>query len=135
MNYKQYYLNQAGFGHLPVYRGVQFQRGYGLGGVFRKFFTWVIPILRQHAIPIAKTFGEEVIKSASNLANDALEGKNIKDSAKIRIDESMKNLSRKAGVQAGEGYKRRTKKRKVKHKKFTTKKKQKTLHDIFSKIK
>jgi hypothetical protein len=110
-NYNQYYLNQVGYGN--YFKGVQFQKGYGLGGVFRKFFTWVIPILRQHAVPAAKAVGEEVIRSASNFAQDALHGKNVKSSALERIDESMKNLSKRAGVQTGEGSIKRRKKRKT----------------------
>lgn len=132
MDYKTYYLNQAGNGY-PVYIGTPYQKGYGLGGVFRKFFKWVLPILKEHALPIVKTVGKEVLRGASNIANDKLNGKNLKESAKARIKESLNSLAE--SVQSGEGYKRKQKQNKIKKlisiKKFSKKKKR--FLDIFDK--
>ena len=76
MNYYDYYTNQN------IYRGVPIQRGYGFGSYFRKFMKWVVPIVKEHAMPTlksaAKTVGSELISSVSNIARDALEGENLK---------------------------------------------------------
>lgn len=90
MDYKSYYLNQAGQG-LPYFQGVSYQRGYGLGGIFRNIFRWVMPIVKEHALPTVKTFGKELIKSVTNIANDSLNGHDFKDSAKKHIVETVKN--------------------------------------------
>ena len=94
MDFEQYYKNQI---KEPVFRGSSYQRGYGFGDVFKKFFRWILPIVKQHAAPIAKTVGQEALKSAVNIANDALDGKDFGDSSKSRIKESLNNLSVKYG--------------------------------------
>ncbi len=33
------------------FRGSVYQKGYGLGGSFKRFFKWIIPIFKQHALP------------------------------------------------------------------------------------
>ena len=37
MNYEDYYLNQSGSG-IPVFMGARYQKGSGLGNIFRSFF-------------------------------------------------------------------------------------------------
>ena len=128
MNYKEYYVHQVGSG-LPVFTGSSYQKGYGLGGTFRRFFKWVIPLLSKHTIPIAKNVGKELVKGVSNVALDTLEGKNFEDSAKQNIETAFTNL--KANSQAGSG-KRKAKKRRIRDLfKPLLKKKTKTV-DIFS---
>jgi hypothetical protein len=102
MDYEQYFANQA-TNKIPVFEGYRFQRGYGLGGVFRKLFKWIMPIVKQHAVPVAKTLGEEILKGAINIAKDALRGRNIKESANHRFEETLNELSHKAGVMKGDG--------------------------------
>jgi hypothetical protein len=53
MNYKQYYENQAG-GEYPVFRGYANQRGFGLGGIFKTFYKFILPIFKTHALPAIK---------------------------------------------------------------------------------
>ena len=91
------------------YRGVRYQKGFGLGGVFRKLFRYIIPIIKEKGIPILKSVGETAIKGVSNLAKDALSGKNVKQSAEQRMMESFNELKQKAGM-TGNGIKRRRKK-------------------------
>lgn len=104
MNYKQYYLNQVGQG-VPVFEGEPFQRGFGLGGAFRKFFKWVMPIITKHASPLVRTVGQEMIKGASNIALDSIEGKNFKESANNRFNESLLNIKKE--LQKGEGKRKK----------------------------
>jgi hypothetical protein len=93
MDWDKYYTEQKPF---PTYKGVRYQRGNGLGNIFKKFFRWVVPIVKEHALPVikdvGKKVGETVLTGTTNLAKDALDGKDIKESAKQRLDESKKNL-------------------------------------------
>ena len=45
--YEEYYLNQAKLkgGNLPAFHSARFQRGYGLGSIFKGLFRWVMPHL------------------------------------------------------------------------------------------
>jgi hypothetical protein len=102
MDYEQYFTNQA-INKSPVFEGYRFQRGYGLGGIFRKLFKWIMPIMKQHAVPVAKTVGQELLKGATNIAKDAFKGRNLKESANQRFEETLTELSNKAGVMKGDG--------------------------------
>ena len=82
MDYESYYKNQI---ENPVFRGAPYQRGHGFGDVFKKFFRWIVPIVKQHAGPIASSVGKEALKSAINIANDSLDGKNFTTSSKERF--------------------------------------------------
>ena len=72
-----------------VYRGVPFQRGYGLGGTFKKFFNWAIPLIQKHAGPVIKqgitTVGKRAIDTVADIARDVVDGKNLKTSVKERL--------------------------------------------------
>ncbi|CAF1037516.1 unnamed protein product [Brachionus calyciflorus] len=76
---KEYYLKQAG---LPYFQGSLYQKGYGLGGIFRRIFKYIMPIVRKNAIPAVKTVGKELLKSAANVVNDSLSGEDLKSSLK-----------------------------------------------------
>lgn len=109
MDYENYYQLQAR-NKLPVFSGNSFQRGYGIGSVFSRFFKWIVPIIKSNAMPIAKKIGkkaaESAVKTAVNIATDTIDGKDVKASAKRRIEESINK------VFSGSGYKRTWKKRK-----------------------
>lgn len=120
MDFKSYYLNQADG---SVFRGAAFQKGYGLGGAFRRFFTWFLPLLKEHTLPIAKNFGKEIVQNVANIANDAINGENIEESAKKHVENSMKKIN-----QSGKGY---IKKRNLKNTKLKSNLKNKRLIDIF----
>ena len=52
---------------------------------FKKFFRWIVPIVKQHAAPIANTVGKEALKSAVNIATDTIDGKDFSQSTKIHL--------------------------------------------------
>lgn len=110
MDFNKYYLDQAS-GNYPVFRGSVYQRGYGLGNVFQRFFSWALPLLKQHALPIAKVLGKEVINNVASVANDAIDGRDIKES----VNEKLKNTLEK--LQKGKGVKRKSNKESKKKKK------------------
>jgi hypothetical protein len=106
------------------FRGPMYQRGYGLGSYFKKFVTWAIPLLKQHALPVAQSIGKEVVKNVAEVATDALDGKDIKESVKTKIKNSLEK------IQKGKGLKR---KRKTKQKKSNKQKKYNEFFNNFSK--
>ena len=118
MNWNDYYLQQAGYGDITVYRAPMYQRGYGLGNAFKRFFRWIVPIFKEHAVPTLKTgitaLKDEALSSASNVINDVLEGKNLKDSAVQNIETSIENIKNKVEKKLkGNGIKRVAKSKKV----------------------
>jgi hypothetical protein len=82
-----------------------------------------------------KTVGKTLIKGTSNFAEDAINGKNIKASAKRHFEESLDELSDKAGIMKGDGYSKNINKRKTKEENRVRKKRKnnKRTIDIFDK--
>ena len=96
------YKAQRGQGWLNnsnIYQGTLTQKGYGLGGLFSKFFKWISPIIKTHALPSivkgAKVLGKEAFSSANNLFDDVVEGKNVKQAAKTRVNSAINNIKDK----------------------------------------
>lgn len=102
MDFNTYYSNQASGNH-PVFRGAAYQKGYGLGGIFRRFFSWALPILKENLTPTVKNVGKELVHGVSNATIDAIQGKDLEASAKERFKQAVKNL----GGHVGSGYKRK----------------------------
>ena len=84
--YEEYYSRQNG-GEIPVFAGRRFQRGHGLGSILGGFF-------RRLVLPFFKTHGKRMlanaVKTGMEVADDVLEGKSVKDSAKSRIPAGIK---------------------------------------------
>lgn len=125
-------------GKYDTYNGKLYQRGYGLGGQFRRFFKWVVPLFKKHALPklkdAAKTLGKEALSSVSDISKDLISGVDVKTASTQRINEAIDNLASKAENKLeGNGIKR-----KVSFKKYTIVKKQKkksnkeSFDDIFA---
>ena len=123
-DYLAYYKAQAG-GEYSYFKGSSFQDGYGglgglyiqngrgLGGMFKKFASWIIPIVKKYAVPTFKTgaqaIGREALESASNVAKDILSGVNAKEALNNRLSKSVDNLKEKAeNALEGRGIKRKT---------------------------
>ena len=112
MDYENFFLQQQPI-TFPTYKGVRYQRGYGLGNVFKRFFKWIVPIIKEKAVPVlkdvGKKVGESVISGTTKFARDALDGKDIKESAKTRFEETKNEIKSKI-EQRGEGINKRKKK-------------------------
>jgi hypothetical protein len=127
MNFVEYYQNQCGSG-LPVFYGAKYQRGSGLGNIFKSFYRWIVPVLKTHALPVLKegahVVSTEALKTFKNIANDALDGENIKESFKKRTKEAAHSLVEKADsiFQSGEGYKKQKRKRTKRKRKLVKRK-------------
>ena len=98
---------QKGSGLGGIFRGAPYQKGYGLGDVMVKFINWMKPFFskaKENLMPVlkasAKNIGQEVINSASNIAKDLIDGKNLKESSEKNINETIDKLTK---TQAGSG--------------------------------
>ncbi|GFV77441.1 uncharacterized protein F54H12.2 [Trichonephila clavipes] len=89
--YEDYFVNQAGNG-LSYYQGQSFQKGYGIGGWFKRLFRSALPFLSRGA----KSVGKEVLRTGTQIANDLLEGRNLQESAEERAKETGRILAKKA---------------------------------------
>ncbi|GFV05324.1 uncharacterized protein F54H12.2 [Trichonephila clavipes] len=77
---------------LTHYKGINFQKGYGIGGIFRRLFRAALPFL----VKGGKTIGKEVLMTGSRVASDVLSGENFKEAVKTRSRESGKKLAQTA---------------------------------------
>jgi hypothetical protein len=96
MDFDKYYELQAKQG-FPVYQGKAYMRGYGFGSVFKKFFRWIMPIMKENALPVVKNIGKEALKTAVNIANDTLDGQSFAESAKSNLKKSLNTLTNQFG--------------------------------------
>lgn len=131
LSLEDYYTHQTGKG-LNYYRGSPYQRGYGLGGMFRSFFRTAAPLLKSGI----KAIGKQLFHGGVGLVNDISQGQDFKGSAKRRFKEVGKALTDKAATKVKNmiGSGKRNKKRKRGKKTVTSHlfKKRCTTPDIFS---
>lgn len=93
---EEYYVNQVthkGEGP-PPYHGTRIQRGHGVGGFFLRMFKQVVPFLKD----TVKTLGKEAAKTGLGIAQDALQGRDIKKSAVERTKKSASSLVDRAST-------------------------------------
>ncbi|GFX80604.1 uncharacterized protein TNCV_498711 [Trichonephila clavipes] len=126
--FEDHYAGQIGSG-LNHYKGNSFQKGYGIGGIFRRLFRAALPFL----VKGGKTIGKEVLMTGSRVASDALSGENFKEAVKTRSRESGKKLDQKAidRVQSMVGKGQYKRKRKKQKKLISSKARKVSVRDIF----
>ena len=83
------------------FKGDRFIRGYGFKGCgirdqFRKFKNWITPLWTTHVVPKIRqglsALGSEAINSASNVANDIILGKDVRESIASNLNTSISNV-------------------------------------------
>jgi len=123
LDYEDYYLNQSGDG-MSVFHGARMQRGHGLGSFLSGLFRNAWPLIKTGA----KAFGKQFLRTGLQIANDVVEGQELKDSSKRRIPEGIKAFTSSSDFtnQSGSGRKRR----KIPLKIFT----KRVKYDIFGEI-
>lgn len=109
-----------------VYRGVLYQRGYGLGQYYNysdrhglgfmdglaSFARFLLPSMKSGL----KYLGNQAVETVANIAQDAIAGNNLKDSATRRVRETTQDIFAKAPeaiIQAVNGNKSRGTKRRT----------------------
>ena len=97
---------QSGGGGVPynIFRGMAYQRGSGLGSVFRSFLRYLIPVGKK----IGAAIGRQGLESGNRVLSDVLEGKDLKESVINESKAGLKNLLEKAAnnldQQKGQGF-------------------------------
>ncbi|KAL3071028.1 hypothetical protein niasHT_037187 [Heterodera trifolii] len=69
------------FGGYNIYRGLPYQRGAGVGAVFRSLMRYLLPIGKQ----IGSAIGRQGMESGNRVLTNVLEGKDLKESLVCEI--------------------------------------------------
>lgn len=85
---------------MMYYEGRRFQRGHGLGGLFRTIMRVAMPVIKRTAVPLLKragksalkAAGKEMLKTGADFAGDLMQGKSLKSSAKARGKQGLQNV-------------------------------------------
>jgi hypothetical protein len=100
-------MRQQRGGNITGYRGARFQRGYGIGGIFKSLARYTIPLFKQGA----KVAGNRALQAATEVGQDVLQGKNVRESVKTHGGDVVKDFTEQGAKvllqQAGRGSKRR----------------------------
>ena len=102
-------LTQFGGGsNYPVFRGLPYQRGGGIGSIFRTVLRFLIPLGKEAGAAI----GRQGLESTSRVLSNVLEGKDVKQALKEEGRSGLKNLLNKAADRVGQMGSGRGKRRK-----------------------
>ena len=101
--YEEYYLNQAKDigGNLRAFHGARFERGYGLGSVFKGLFRLGAPSTFNRKL---KCLVKKLFKRHVQVAQDVLAGENVKTATKKRAKQAL-GLPSQNSSQSGGGRK------------------------------
>jgi len=78
-----------------VFKGMPYQRGAGIGSVFRSLFRYLLPLGRK----AGEAIGRQGLESGIHVLSDVLDGRNLQDSAIQHGREGARNLLNKASAQ------------------------------------
>ena len=100
-------FNQFGGSAYPIFTGIPYQRGAGIGSLFRSIFMrYLLPLGKQAGLAL----GRQGLESGSKVLTNVLEGKDLKDSLIDEGKAGLKNLLEKAAnnlnkkQQHGQGF-------------------------------
>jgi len=86
---------------MPVFSGARIQRGHGLGSILGGFFrSLVLPFVKNNDNNVLLT---NAVKTGMEVADDVLEGRSLKESAKRRVPVGIKRTVRGLKFQSGSG--------------------------------
>ena len=116
--YEQYCLDQAKQkgGNLPAFHGARFQRGNGLGSIFRGLSVGQCPTFKR----VLKCLVKKPLRTGVDVAQDVLAGENLKTTTKKRANQVL-GLPSQDSPQSGAGKKRYKKESTTKKKQFGSK--------------
>ena len=108
----RYYGTQAAQ-HGAGFVGIPYQRGTGLGSLFRGLFRTILPVAKS----VGKTVGRTALSTGAEIASDVLAGKDLKEAAELRgraaasnlLDQAVNKLAGKPRRQTRTKTKRRPK--------------------------
>ena len=85
------------------FRGARMQSGYGIGGNFKSLARYAIPLFKQGA----KVVGKRALQAATEVGQDVIQGKNVRESFKSRGKQAVSDVAENAAkkVMTGKGRK------------------------------
>jgi len=91
MFYEQYCVDQAmqKGRNLRAFHPARFQRGYGLGSIFKGLFRWAMPHFQQGA----KVMGKKALQTGVNVAQDIPDGDNLKTAVRKQAKQTLVNVT------------------------------------------
>lgn len=115
-DWSEFYRAQAGqSGHgLPGFQGLPYQRGNGLGSLFKGLFRMILPVAKN----VGKVLGKEALSTGALIAQDLVRGDStFKDSLEKNSRKGAANVLQKlhTKLQTGKGRKRKLIKADVDH--------------------
>lgn len=92
------------FGGYNIFHGMPYQRGAGLGSIFRSFLRYLLPIGKN----IGAAIGQEGLRTGNRVLSNVLDGKDLKETLVEESKSGLKNLLEKAAnnleKQKGRGF-------------------------------
>ncbi|MCP4493003.1 MAG: hypothetical protein GY820_37740 [Gammaproteobacteria bacterium] len=126
-------------GGLPAFSGYAYQRGYGLGGIFKGLMRYVMPLAKQ----AGKAVGKQALVTASEIAQDVVNDVDISEAIQNRGKAGVGKLikkgakavrkGKKKNVQKGKGLGKRPRRKSINTGGFAKKQIKVKPSDIFSK--
>jgi hypothetical protein len=86
------------FATYPVFHGMQYQRGAGIGAIFKTLLRFLLPLGKEAGAAI----GRQGLESTSRILGNVLEGKPLKDTLKNEARSGVQNLLHKAANRVGQ---------------------------------
>ena len=86
---RDHFLRQQRSGNIAEERGARFQRGYGIGGIFKSLARYAIPLFKQGAKVVAK----RALQAATEVGQDALQGKYVRESVETHGGKVVKDFA------------------------------------------
>ena len=101
---KDHFLRQQRGGNIAGFRGARMQRGYGIKSIFKSLARYAIPLFKQGA----KVVGKRALQAATEVGQDVLQGKNVKEAFKSRGKQAASDVAKNAAkkVMTGKGRKK-----------------------------
>jgi hypothetical protein len=100
---------QFGGGSYTIFHGTPYQRGAGIGALFKSLIRYLVPIGKN----IGTAIGRQGLETGSKILSGVLEGKALKDALKEEGQTGLQSLLQKAATslerQKGEGRRRKRK--------------------------
>ena len=108
--YEDFYLNQSGGSFYSGRSYIPRQRGEGIGNFLRSAARFITPLLVRGG----KVLGKKLLKTGVGIAEDVIDGQNVRDSAKVRFSDVGRDLlSEITSPNSSSTNKRGTKRRRV----------------------
>ena len=103
---RDHFLRQQRGGNIGGFPGARMERGYGIGGIFKSLARYAIHLFKQGA----RVVGKRALQAATEVGQDILQGKNVRESVKTHGGDVVKDFAEK-GVrtllrQTGHGRRR-----------------------------